>query len=293
MMCETIDSAISSGELVAGRSPCDLPDGRTTDLFGLVAVPANRFPARVRVKRRPTPATSGQKCFGSSESAALSEFLGNRLRARLGTDGSMEYQQTWREKRTPLGRLYWVHTARARRISDNDFTGWPTAQSRDGDFRGASAERANGQRMNLDDYAMLAGWATRAEDSESTGAHHGNADTLTSQARLTGWASASSRDWKDTPGMAATGTNPDGSTRSRLDQLPRQAALAGAVGLTLPSSPAPMENSAASPRPNLNPKFSGWLMGFPRIWDSLAPTDFRSPRKRRAASVDSKVTETP
>ncbi len=35
------------------------------------------------------------------------------------------------------------------------------------------------------------------------------------------------RDWKDTAGMATTGTNPDGSERSRLDQLPRQAALAG------------------------------------------------------------------
>lgn len=42
-----------------------------------------------------------------------------------------------------------------------------------------------------------------------------------------GWSTASSRDWKDTPGMADTGVNPDGSTRTRADQLPRQAALAG------------------------------------------------------------------
>ena len=38
-----------------------------------------------------------------------------------------------------------------------------------------------------------------------------------------GWVTASSRDWKDTPGMATEGQ--DG--RNRLDQLPRQAALAG------------------------------------------------------------------
>jgi hypothetical protein len=44
---------------------------------------------------------------------------------------------------------------------------------------------------------------------------------------ITGWPTASARDWKDTPGMAATGTNPDGSDRSRLDQLPRVAYLAG------------------------------------------------------------------
>lgn len=37
------------------------------------------------------------------------------------------------------------------------------------------------------------------------------------------WVSPTSRDWKDTPIPVST-TNPDGSTRSRLDQLPRQAA---------------------------------------------------------------------
>jgi hypothetical protein len=42
-----------------------------------------------------------------------------------------------------------------------------------------------------------------------------------------GWPTPSSRDWKDTPGMATTGTNPDGSERTRLDQLPRVANLAG------------------------------------------------------------------
>jgi len=44
---------------------------------------------------------------------------------------------------------------------------------------------------------------------------------------LAGWPTAASRDWKDTPGMATTATNPDGSTRTRLDQLGRVAGLAG------------------------------------------------------------------
>jgi hypothetical protein len=43
----------------------------------------------------------------------------------------------------------------------------------------------------------------------------------------TGWPTASARDWKDTPGMSVTGINPDGSERTRLDMLPRVAALAG------------------------------------------------------------------
>lgn len=71
------------------------------------------------------------------------------------------------------------------------------------------------------------GWATpRAEDGESSGMRHGRgvAYTLTAQATyLAGWVTASARDWKDTPGMATE--REDG--RSRLDQLPRQANLAG------------------------------------------------------------------
>ncbi len=43
---------------------------------------------------------------------------------------------------------------------------------------------------------------------------------------LVAWPTCSARDWKDSPGMATTGVNPDGSERSRLDQLPRVAALA-------------------------------------------------------------------
>lgn len=36
------------------------------------------------------------------------------------------------------------------------------------------------------------------------------------------WPTASARDWKDTPGMARQGTNPDGSERKRDDMLARR-----------------------------------------------------------------------
>ena len=42
-----------------------------------------------------------------------------------------------------------------------------------------------------------------------------------------GWVTPSARDWKDSPGMATVASNPDGSVRNRVDQLPRQAAMAG------------------------------------------------------------------
>jgi len=65
------------------------------------------------------------------------------------------------------------------------------------------------------------------------------------------WITPSARDWKDSPGMATTGTNPDGTTRSRMDQLPRQAA--GVLG---------PEGQPATGL--LNPSFVGWLTGEPR-----------------------------
>lgn len=58
----------------------------------------------------------------------------------------------------------------------------------------------------------------------------------TGDSGCTGWPKASARDWKDTPGMATEGVNPDGSVRSRLDMLPRVAALAG--------WPTPQEDNA-------------------------------------------------
>ena len=130
-------------------------------------------------------------------------------------------------------------------------TGWTTPQAHDTTARGSGQKAKHGTKhgcADLNHDAALASWATpRSEDSECTGAHRGTADTLHSQANLSSWASPSARDWKDTTGMAEMGTNPDGSERTRLDQLPRQA------GLTTGATPSGYPAGTGSGAP-----FHGW-----------------------------------
>lgn len=101
---------------------------------------------------------------------------------------------------------------------------------------------------------------------------------------LTAWTTPSARDWKDSPGMSEMGTNPDGTIRTRIDQLPRQAQLAGpgrltASGQTLTGSSAETESGG-----QLDPAHSRWLMGLPPEWDVCAVTAMPLSRQSRKHS---------
>jgi len=234
-------SATSSPESADGPALCDSPESRMISQSGPEAAHASHTPQQERDSGTPTRETCGRTSSASSRSAALCESLASKFQQRLGTDGSMEYQQTWKRKDTPAGRSYWEHTASARRTSDSDCTGWPTPTATDAVKRGAVSPRPG--MMGLSETVGLAGWVT-----------------------------PSARHWKDTPGMSSTGVNPDGSTRTRLDQLPRQAALVSGPPST--SSPAGTENRGA-----LDPEHSRWLMGYPAAWGSCGDTAMQSSRK--------------
>jgi len=139
-----------------------------------------------------------------------------------------------------------------------------------------------------------------------------------------GWVTPTVRDWKDSPGMATVATNPDGSTRNRADQLPRQAALAGwptpkqsdskqsytlqgamneaarkspgnelsvTAMLLLPArltdSGELLTGSTAGMESGgqYNPAHSRWLSGLPPVWDELGVTAMQSlPKSPRRSS---------
>ncbi len=143
----------------------------------------------------PMPGTSGLSRAASSSSCAQQLALESRLRERTDLSGSPEYVLRWKNWGMVLGSQICALRASARHTSDSDCTGWPTPVA------GATTPACHGQMSG--DY--------RRQVQKIIGG---------------GWPTPSSRDWKDTPGMSTTGTNPDGTERTRLDQLPRVAQLA-------------------------------------------------------------------
>ena len=178
------------------------------------------------------------------------------------------------------------------------FTPWPTPNT--SNSTGAGEHGDGGQNLQT---TALSAWPTpvttdavgaggRNETAQKDGSktHAGTSLTDAAMAAV-GWTTPSARDWKDSAGMAQTGTNPDGTERMRLDQLPRQAALTH--GPTLSGSPA-----QTGKRGQLNPGFSRFLMNYPISWDIAAMRvergrSLRSSRKPPTAPGVSEATETP
>ena len=255
-------NAISSQASADGPSLCEERGGLTLDLFGQEAAPASPSRCSASGLDTQTHGTFGRLGLGSSASDDLQRSLANSLRQLLA--GSDLCEVIWKRWVTPWGRCLSRPHARVRSSFEIGIGLWPTATS--------SAENA-----------QVRGFGPAA-------AHPKRGTTLAGAAF---WSTASSRDWKDTPGMAVTSEK----NRKRLDQLPSQAfnsevvlwptaraseagpdfakALRSSTGMALPAIAASsISPSAASTEKcgALNPDFVSWLMGFPPAWISCAPS---------------------
>lgn len=157
----------------------------------------------------------------------------------------------------------------------------PTPRSEDSQCAGSH----RGVPDSMHSLSLLSTVATPR--SNQTGHSTGNPDrAMNHKSRLedqvflaiTSVAMESQRDYKDTAGMAVIGENPDGSQRTRLDQLPRQAQLADS-GQTVTGGTGETKNIG-----QLNPDYSRWLMGFPVEWGSCADMAMLLSRGSRRSS---------
>lgn len=278
--------ATSSEELADGNTLCVSPDGQMDCQSGREAAHVSRSALPGSVVASPTSGICGQRCSGSSASASLQSALASRLQALMGCDGSMEYSLTWKERVTPAGRLICALRASTRRTSDSGCIGWPSPMSNDttgGKVPPGHKNRSNitklkqapsvvgwpsptamsfneshrpGNNRSMNKTLDLIGWNTPRATDGSNGGPNQSGGALPADAAMSGWVSHSSRDWKDSPGMATATED-----RTRLDQLPRQV-----HGLISESS-----NALTASRGVLDAAFSRWLMGFPPSWDQSSP----------------------
>lgn len=196
---QILRNAISLRASGSGRTASASPDGPTTAPSGPGPAPASPSPRRAKAKASTTSATSGLTSTGSSESASLASSLASRLRARTALRGSTLYVLTWKDRATPSGPSISALRASVRRTSDSASgspqSGWPTPRVAEAGPDYAIADRPNSGGLSLQ----------------------------TTTTALAGWVTTTTRDWKD----SGADIRPRADGTERLDQLPRQANLAG------------------------------------------------------------------
>lgn len=200
--CEASPNATFLPALESGLTPFGLPDGVTTDLFGLAPVRANLSARQAKDLGLMTSGTSGQHSTTSSKSVALQSSLESRLRAKTQMLGSTLYKMTWKAWDTGSGRSRSRLRASVPRTSETGSTGWPTptaALANKGvrTFEGGLLEAMRNHGPDLAACACLTGRPT-ATSTDALRCPSVNATTpnitLNHAANLATWATPTARD---------------------------------------------------------------------------------------------------
>ena len=246
--CGDTISAIFSQELAAGISPCVLPDTEICPA-GQDHHHASPSPLPDISAEKTMNDTSHQSGLNSSKSAALQSFLASRLQTRLSTDGSMIYSMRWKIAVTPAGRQYCQLVASARRTS----------------AKGCSSGQS--------------GWPTpKHRDHHTEGRGQFSPSLAKVVESVAGWPTPTTRDHKDDQECPNVPTN---SLLGREVWKADRPIRITASGQALTGSDAGTASSG-----QLNPRFSGWLMGYPTEWceAALSAHHTRSPKNRKRGS---------
>lgn len=185
----SLDSASATSSQVSEFGPTHFApqDGRMTDLFGLVPVPANLSARQAKDLGLLTSGTSGRTFTTSfartmsgvaAKSCQLQRLLESRLQAKTQMLGSTLYKLTWKPWVTPSGRsrsrlrASVLRTSEIEPIGPQLLSGWITPTSRDHkDTPGMVAQRDGKDRIDqLPRQAYLAGWPTPTTSDASGGA---------------------------------------------------------------------------------------------------------------------------
>ena len=256
--------------------------GQLIALSGRPLARANRSAKRAKGSGKQTPATSGQKPGASSPLADPLSCWENKLHERLGMDGSMEYELTWRRKVTPAGHSISQLSRLEPRIFVSGSIGvpstWPTPTKADGDGghgmgqASATGRRPNGTKVTVSlpgVVKIITTWPTpnstvveaksRPPVMEGRKASDPQISTADVAVHLyaTTWPTPRASDHKNGNGKTGNRT-PEASHKAgwTLSEIARS-------GPTPSGSKDQIERLGA-----LNPAFPCWLMGFPDEWDA-------------------------
>ena len=311
MTFEDLPNVTFSPASPGGVTRCNLPAGMQTVRSGQALAPV-RHSAPLESKRVfPMSGICCQPSLISSKSVALNMSLANRLKTQLSTVGSIEYIETWKEKATPAGVLYWAHTASVPRIKDNGCTGdahllpFPTPTQNNATGAGNQG-RLGGENLQTAVMAVAAYHTPRANDAVKNGAIANDPrNGLPAQVLIMPWpktpmaGDAEGGTMEIRPGTtgkyklrdyAATAINPwptilSSEARQGFQDRTRgkkgsQESLSTVIYRVIQVILGSVTNSSTAKTERfggyrLNPYFSAWLMGFPKEWTEAGMAAFQ------------------